>query len=126
MSLFEQPCPAYVERSCLIYSDRPAACREFSCKLFDEVDEQKITLAEAQHKINQVISLRQGMWDSIKHITPSLPGIALAKLWQQWNSLATGEEGLAYRQKLGTPLIQMAALRWYLWQHFYGEPPDRS
>lgn len=122
---FEQPCPAFAQQSCKIYTDRPSICREFRCKLLDGYREQKISWREAQEKINQVIALRKKLLNAVQDTAPSLPGMALQKLWEQWNRSATGENGLAFRQKHSASLMQMAALRWYLWEHFYGEDkPD--
>ncbi len=118
---FELPCPAYAKPCCQIYVDRPAICQEFSCKLLDEYCEQKISMSEAQEKINRAISLRKSLLDTLQRINPSLPGMALPKLWRQWDNSANGDEGLAFRQKHGAALMQMAVLRWYLWEHFYGE-----
>ncbi|MFZ2403633.1 MAG: YkgJ family cysteine cluster protein [Methylobacter sp.] len=117
-SSFNQPCPAYVNRGCQIYTDRPKNCRKFRCKLLDEYCERKLTQGEAMAIINKAFSYRKIFMETLLGIDPELLGSSLAELWRQWNGPAKGEDGLAFRQKHGPALMQLAALNWFLQQHF--------
>lgn len=117
---FNQPCVAHSSLGCEIYIGRPINCRKFRCKLLTEFFERRISLHSAQEKINQAISLRKNLLDALQRIDPSLPGVALTTLWGQWDRRAKDDDGLSFRRKHGAALMQMAALRWYLWEHFHG------
>lgn len=123
---FEQPCSAYSRQCCQIYTDRPTNCRKFRCKLLIELLDRKITHLDAREKINQVFFLRNNLIETLPGIAPELHETSLPELWDQWNRLANGEEGLAFRRKHGAALMQMAALRWYLQQHFFKEKNSRA
>lgn len=43
---FEQPCSALREdRSCAVYTSRPAACRAFTCKLYEAAGDLEASIA---------------------------------------------------------------------------------
>lgn len=52
-----QPCPAYRDTRCSIYSERPTRCRAFECRQLQQVGAGSITEAVAQEKITQAVAL---------------------------------------------------------------------
>ena len=44
---FLQPCAAFTEPICRIYSNRPGACRSFECKLYKSLQSETITFETA-------------------------------------------------------------------------------
>ena len=46
-SYFNQPCPHIADQGCQIYSDRPADCERFVCKLLDKVKEGTVPISDA-------------------------------------------------------------------------------
>lgn len=110
---FEQPCRAYSNRGCRIYADRPTNCRKFHCKLLDELRERKIALPEAREKIKRVFAFRNDFRETLRRLDPASLATPLPALWAKWNG-----DGLAFRQKHGAALMQLAALNWYLQRNF--------
>lgn len=113
----ELPCPAHVAgQGCGIYARRPKLCREFDCMILGAYRRREITLAEALATIAEAIALKQPLMAALERIEPEIP--ALPVLWRQWDKLAKGADGLAFRQTHGTVLMQLAALTHCLERHF--------
>jgi hypothetical protein len=54
---FIQPCPAFQNNLCAIYSDRPSQCRAFECAQVKRLAAGTVTQAAAQHSIRQALKL---------------------------------------------------------------------
>ena len=52
-----QPCPAYRDACCSIYTERPVRCRAFECRQLQQVATGTITEAVAQGKITKAVTL---------------------------------------------------------------------
>jgi len=50
-----QPCPAYQESHCTIYTQRPERCRLFECRQLKQVASGEISESEALNKIQEVV-----------------------------------------------------------------------
>jgi hypothetical protein len=54
LDFIEQPCPAWRDRQCSVYADRPERCRLFECRQLRRMKAGEITEAEALEKIAEV------------------------------------------------------------------------
>ena len=52
---FPLPCAKFANGSCLIYSDRPLACRHYRCKLLAGVASGSLESHEAQRRIDELL-----------------------------------------------------------------------
>jgi len=53
--IFLQPCPAYQESSCTVYTQRPERCQLFECRLLKRVASGEWSEAQASDKIREVL-----------------------------------------------------------------------
>ncbi len=72
---FCQPCPAYEETRCRIYSERPQYCREFECVLFKSVNAGRMqpeaalrVIRTAKQRVDKVLELLALLGDNDEEI----------------------------------------------------------
>jgi hypothetical protein len=65
---FHQPCAAFANCRCHVYSHRPKYCREFECLLLKEVHGGRMDIATAQ----RTIRLAQGRVRKVKNLSRKL------------------------------------------------------
>lgn len=122
---FAQPCNLYSPRGCAKYANRPTACREFHCYLIEAYRRRDIASSDVRATIGQARQLMDSVTAALKDKGLSCVGKALPVLWHEWNACAQGEAGLAFRREHAEVVMKIAALTWYLEQHFRpGETTD--
>ena len=118
---FPQPCPAFTNRCCRIYADRPDSCRTYSCKVLTALEADQISLDEAHELIEQALSLRAKVRDEVRCIDPALTGLDLRTLTARLNSACAAAGSTAARQRYGRALVDLFALNAYIDRHFRWE-----
>ncbi len=72
VAFVRQPCPALgADRACCVYSDRPAQCRAFECRVFKDAQAGRMTsdaaqrvVARARRKAEQIRGLLRRLGDT--------------------------------------------------------------
>jgi Fe-S-cluster containining protein len=74
LACLRQPCSAYQEGKCRVYADRPQYCREFECRLLQEVksgrttfDQARRTISDARRKVEKILRLFRKLGDCQEH-----------------------------------------------------------
>jgi len=80
---FAQPCPKFDCGQCSIYDRRPQVCRTYRCQLRIDVDEGRMSVAEAKRHIGAVKDLVATLM--VQHCGP-LTGERRSSLWQELRS----------------------------------------
>lgn len=70
---FRQPCTAYEEPECTIYTRRPKACRDYACPLLEQVENEKVSLEEALAKTREVRQLILSLQSKMPRDVRGLP-----------------------------------------------------
>lgn len=113
-----QPCHAYSGSCCGIYERRPQICREWDCYVLEGYRRKTISMDEARERIRQAHALKKDLMQALQSWEPDASEAALPVLWRRWNALATGDDGVSFRQERGVVLMRMAALNCYLERYF--------
>ena len=107
---FYQPCVAYLNQSCSIYSHRPIACQDFECKLLQKLIATEINLPEALdhtcHSRALIEQLRSYMLDADE----SLP--LERQVRYQWFRVAPPSEAVEILEALTQLLLTQFGVRW--------------
>lgn len=53
----DQPCSALEGTTCTLYDDRPSACREYCCRLYDAVESDEVSLDDARALVREARTL---------------------------------------------------------------------
>ena len=67
---FKQPCAAYRQGCCHVYTSRPANCRKYRCQLLKKYGSAAISWAEAQQRIGRVQTLKEAVRTELARIVP--------------------------------------------------------
>jgi hypothetical protein len=67
---FPQPCAAFRECRCIVYDDRPAACRKYRCELLKNFESGSLSWDEAQERIGRVQELRALLRSELATLVP--------------------------------------------------------
>jgi Putative zinc- or iron-chelating domain len=67
---FEQPCTAYRQGCCQVYTGRPATCRTYRCELLKKYESEAISWAETQQRIGRVQTLKETLGTELGRIVP--------------------------------------------------------
>ena len=67
---FNQPCAAYRQGCCQVYTSRPANCRTYRCELLKKYEISAISWAEAQQRIGRVQALKETLRTELARIVP--------------------------------------------------------
>ncbi|WP_438481168.1 YkgJ family cysteine cluster protein [Oleiharenicola lentus] len=78
-TFFRQPCVALcADRTCQVYADRPAQCRTFECRVFQDAKAERITPAvalqmvtQARRLVEKVRRLLRALGDADEHLSLS-------------------------------------------------------
>ena len=113
---FRLPCPCFREERCVIYSQRPRACRSYRCKLLKGYLNAEIHLEDG-------LEIVKTAKDMIKRLElPSPEGKPDTYIWKQivadLYSLEDEAQGLELRRMNAELLMGLAVLYAYLGRHF--------
>ena len=67
---FTQPCAAYRQGCCQVYTNRPASCRKYRCQLLRKYESEAVSWAEAQQRIGRVQTLKETLRTELARIVP--------------------------------------------------------
>ena len=121
---FNQPCAAYRQRCCQIYTSRPATCRKYRCELLKKYEIAAISWAEAQQRIGRVQTLKETLRTEVARIVPDgnrMSVVAVLSLVPTHRELAADPDLL----KTWAPvMLRLSALLDCLHTHF--QPPRQD
>ena len=113
---FHQPCHAFGDGCCTVYTERPLTCRGFRCELLIEHEDRGLAEADARRAIEQATTRR----DRIRAAAADLLGaeaasLPMAHLFTRLNEVAATEQGRSQHAQL---LLDVAALDLLLKRRF--------
>jgi Fe-S-cluster containining protein len=80
---FKQPCVAFGECKCLIYSERPTYCREFECLLLKSVKTAETKIGEARRLIRSALQQAENVKTLLRRLGDADETLALSKRFQR-------------------------------------------
>jgi Fe-S-cluster containining protein len=80
---FKQPCAAFGECKCNIYSDRPKYCREFECLLLKNVKAGEVKISEARKVIRSAVRQAEKVKKLLRLLGENDETLALNKRFQR-------------------------------------------
>lgn len=113
-SVFRQPCPKFCGGVCSIYAARPGVCRSYTCKLLDDVNQERISIVAAR----QAIALAKRLAGVLQSADPAVTtSEQRAALWRRLQACLPDLEGDA-RERAAKILLDIGALdycldRWF-------------
>ena len=121
---FTQPCAAYRQSCCQVYTGRPASCRKYRCQLLRKYESGAISWAETQQRIGRVQTIKETLRTELVRIVPEdnrMSVVAIVGLVPTHGELA-GDPDLL---KTWAPvMLRLSALLDCLHTHF--QPPRKD
>jgi hypothetical protein len=108
---FHQPCAAFKEPVCVIYSQRPQACREYACHPLERLEAGSLSLEEALRHTQRAKELITALRLQMQSPDPRL-GLERQVLYQ-WLRAAPPPEAAAILQELRALLREEWGVRWH-------------
>ena len=123
-SFFKQPCTAYQQGCCQVYTGRPASCQKYRCQLLRKYERGAVSWAEAQQRIGRVQTLKESLRTELARIVPDgnrMSVVAILSLVPTHPELAADPDLL----KTWAPvMLRLSALLDCLHTHF--QPPRQN
>ena len=117
---FDLPCCAFKGGLCSIYSERPAACSKYRCKLLKNVEAGRLSRPAAEEIVKEVKAMRAGIDRAVGHEVPALAGLSLGR---QMAALERHFDGkmpvVEFRKSFARLLLDYFVLTKRLHDHFH-------
>lgn len=119
---FLQPCPKFSGGICTIYDRRPGACGRYRCKLLKDVEEGRVSTAEARDRIRTAKSLiAEACSDTAESSTAAGRAAVAKRLHESGLDMVEG----ARRQRAARMLLNLSAVDYVLERWFLFKKSDR-
>lgn len=120
---FRQPCPAFSAGPCVIYEDRPSACRAYRCRLLRRLEAGDVSPTDASVLVARTTRLRDRVRAALTAWVGAGELLTLGELYRRMLArLDAMPDPVAARREHAGVLLDVAALRVILARDF--EPRD--
>jgi Fe-S-cluster containining protein len=125
--ILKQPCSAFQNGLCGIYTSRPKVCQEFECKLLEEYASGAITSDEALEIIRNTKNFRSDFVEAIAKVIPE-PERATPNAWyRKFKNVFENEfDSAEFKRAHARLLLLFARLKHELNTRFYEPQPERQ
>ncbi len=120
--LFRQPCSAFRNQCCSIYSERPDNCRSFKCELLKAIEAELIPWQTALALVEQMRTLADQMTARLQSMLQQQAPLAI--LLRQFNARLHNMDTVQRQQLDQHLLLELGTWNIMLKKHFSGKQPN--
>jgi uncharacterized protein len=121
---FTLPCPALVDKCCMVYAHRPTICPTYRCTLLRRFGRGEIDSAQALDTIHSTLEVRDRVRDAIYERLDVSPPRSLFELFSDLQATyASSPDPVAARRDDAELLIDIGLLRRLLSRNFEASDP---
>jgi hypothetical protein len=115
---FRQPCGAYREESCQVYSNRPACCHKYRCELLKKYEDRGISWSDAQREIRRAKMFKESLMAEVRRLIKDESEMSFDAVLEIIPSQGQLAADRALRRLWGSVTLRLAALLDCLQTHF--------